>query len=580
MIKIIAEVANAHQGDFSKAYKLAQKSKEAGADAVKFQIYFADEMLDKKHPHFNHFKKQSFSENQWTNLIKKTKKLNIKIYCDVFGIRAFKLAKKNMVDGYKIHSSDLNNILLLKQVARENKDVFLSCGGSTISEIAYALTYFNNNKKPILLHGYQSFPTKLEYTNLDRINLLKKEFKDNCLYGYQDHISGSDIYNRYISIAAMGYGIDFLEKHVTLNRKLKGVDYYSSLEPQELKKFILIIKKIHKGFGINQKEFSKDEFAYRNKMKKHLFVKKNFKKGQKVNSNFVEFKRASTQIIHPMDVDYFKGKKLIKNLKKNTILQKSHFFNKTCAVIVARCESRRLPNKALLKINNQHLIEHLVLRVKKSNMCDQMILCTTKKKQDNKIVKIAKKHKVKYFRGEVLDVLKRILDSIKRLKPDIIVRITGDDILIDTNYVKKGIKYFLDNNFDYLDHKNLPPGTETEIFDKSVLNKIFLSADDTLGTEYLTNYVKDNDLYFKTGSAPVSNKHKVNLRLTIDNLSDFNFVKPFLIKMRKENKLSTYCLDDICKFYLKKKRNDAFLKIKNLKKINTNLNISKYYKLI
>ena len=148
----------------------------------------------------------------------------------------------------------------------------------------------------------------MEYTNLDRINLLKKEFKDNCLYGYQDHISGSEIYNRYISIAAMGYGNDFLEKHVTLNRKQKGVDYYSSLEPQELKKFILIIKKIHKGFGINQKEFSKDEFAYRNKMKKHLFVKKNFKKGQKVNSNFVEFKRASTQIIHPMDVDYFKGK--------------------------------------------------------------------------------------------------------------------------------------------------------------------------------------------------------------------------------------------------------------------------------
>ena len=73
-IEIIAEIANTHQGDPNYAYELASKCLLSGADSIKFQIYFANELLSKKHPKYNHFKKQSFSELTWRDLFSSLKK--------------------------------------------------------------------------------------------------------------------------------------------------------------------------------------------------------------------------------------------------------------------------------------------------------------------------------------------------------------------------------------------------------------------------------------------------------------------------------------------------------------------------
>ena len=147
-VEIIAEIANAHQGDPENAYQLGLHGINSGADAIKFQIYFAEELLTKKHKRYNHFKKQSFSTNTWIKLISKLKKNKTKIYCDIFGEKAFKVASRLNVDGYKLHSSDLNNIFLLKKLKKTNKKIFLSAGGSTINEIGYAINTLSKKKKP------------------------------------------------------------------------------------------------------------------------------------------------------------------------------------------------------------------------------------------------------------------------------------------------------------------------------------------------------------------------------------------------------------------------------------------------
>ena len=93
------------------------------------------------------------------------------------------------------------------------------------------------------MHGYQSYPTKVEDTNLNRILLFKKVFKNNCYYGYQDHIAGDDEMSSIIPFVSLSMNINFIEKHVTLNRSDQGVDYYSSIEPDQLKNFLKILKK-------------------------------------------------------------------------------------------------------------------------------------------------------------------------------------------------------------------------------------------------------------------------------------------------------------------------------------------------
>ena len=257
--KIIAEIANSHQGDVDNAIDLANKSITSGADAVKFQVYTADELLHKNHPRFNHFEKQSFNTDQWKKIFNNIKKKKAKIFCDIFGQKSFQIACNKKIDGLKIHSSDLINKNLLELVSnKKNLEIFLSTGGSTINEINYAVLILKKNKiKPVLMHGYQNYPTAIEDTNLNRINYFKKIFKHSCKYGYQDHIAGDDEMNFVIPFVSISFGLDYIEKHVTLNRSEKGVDYYSSIEPKELRDFINKIKIIKSSFGKHFFTFSK-----------------------------------------------------------------------------------------------------------------------------------------------------------------------------------------------------------------------------------------------------------------------------------------------------------------------------------
>ena len=258
-----------------------------------------------------------------------------------------------------------------------------------------------------------------------------------------------------------------------------------------------------------------------------MLLKKNKKKGQLVKKSDIIYKRCETTCLEPLDLSFLKNKKLVTNLEKNEILKKKHFVNKVIIIVVARVESKRLPNKALLKINNQSLIEHLLIRLNKNKKNKQLLLCTTKRMADNQLIKICKKNNIKFFRGSIENVLDRIINGIKKYQHNIMVRITGDDILIDTDYMDIAINHLIENNLDYVDHKDLPSGTETEIFDRETLTFIHRTANDLTGTEYLTNYIKNNKIIFKTDTAPVLKKHASNLRLTIDTKKDFIFVKRF-----------------------------------------------------
>jgi N,N'-diacetyllegionaminate synthase len=237
-IEVIAEIANAHQGGPELALELARRIAGAGSDAVKFQIYFADELLTRNHPRYEHFKRLSFSQDAWRKLLSETKRLGVKVYADVFGLDALKVAAESNLDGFKVHSSDLSNTKLLHELAHQNKKVFLATGGSTILEIKYALEHIDRFSKPseiVLLHGFQAYPTSSEDTILARLGKLRELFGDTVSLGYSDHISPDDKFSVILPLMAIPYEISYVEKHVTLDRAAKGVDYYSSCEPSDLK---------------------------------------------------------------------------------------------------------------------------------------------------------------------------------------------------------------------------------------------------------------------------------------------------------------------------------------------------------
>ena len=501
------------------------------------------------------------------------------IYADVLGLKAFRVAKKLNVDGYKVHSTDLMNDALLKIISKDKKKIFLSVGGAKISELHNAMRFFNDkSNKPILMHGFQSYPTEIKDTNLHNLQKLKNYFGSECNYGFQDHISGNSKYNLYLSLVSLGYEIQYLEKHVTLDRKKKGVDYYSSLQPKEFKNFCKIINQSSEGIFLSGGGFSIAEDKYRKTTKKFWILKRNLKKNSKIYSKDLEFKRINNQSMEPLFLREIVGKKIKQNLLKNTIICNNHFHHKVCATIVARYNSNRLPGKAALKIEGRPLLDFLFLRAKKSKLVDKIIFCTTKDKSDDLLVDIAKKNKISVFRGQEKNVLGRILKATQQSNPDVIIRITGDDILIDVDYMDKAIKYHLENNLDYTDLKKLPSGTEVEVFNRKILNFINKNAIDSSGTEYLTYYIKDNQDCFRTGSAPILKKHQKKIRLTIDNKKDFRFVRPFLKNMVKKRKIDDFNIDDILAFY-KSRTNKQITKQKNFN-INTGLKKNSYKQLL
>tara|TARA_B100000886_G_scaffold331859_2_gene283875 strand:- start:5538 stop:7265 length:1728 start_codon:yes stop_codon:yes gene_type:complete len=570
-IEIIGEIANAHQGSVKKAINLANAAFMSRADAVKFQVYFANEMLSPKHKRFQHFKKQSFSKIQWLKIFNFCRKKKIKFYCDVFGLDALKFVQKNNVKGIKIHSSDMANKQVLSEI--KTKKVFLSCGGANINEIAYAVNICKKKRiKPILLHGFQSYPTEPLDVNFSRFGYLKEIFQDFAEFGYQDHSSGSSQYHKLLPFFACGMGATYLEKHITFDRKKKGVDYYSSIEPKDFSNFVKLIRNLEKSYNGNIYQISKKEKIYREDTKKIYFVKKDIPKKYTLKSKDLVMLRSSNHKVKPQPIENFIGKKTIRKLKKFFPIRNVDLKQKIIVIIVARSRSKRLPNKASKLICGYTTLDHLIRRVKKSKTINQIILCTTKKKEDLNIIKIAKKNKISFFRGDNKNVLNRMLSSLKNKKFDHIVRITGDDILIDPDYLDIAVRSHLRTNSDYTDHKKLPSGTETEIFSSKLLKNIMLTSYSSEDTEYLTNYVTDSKSEYICNSAPVKFFHQKRIRLTIDTKKDFIRVTKFLKQMKNENKLFDYRMNDIIKFF---KKNDSKISLKKKIQINTNKDWSK-----
>ena len=229
-INIIAEIANAHQGDPNAALRLAKAAAEAGANSVKFQIYSAQELLTRSHPRYAHFRGQAFDEQTWDWLLLEAKLLGVEVYADVFGHDAFKIAKKHSLDGVKVHSSDLINSTLLDEIALFDGKVFLAVGGSSLMEIRYAFEHvskFDGPTEIVLMHGFQAYQTEVEDSKLERLNSLKKLFSKSLSIGYMDHVDADSLFSSILPLLSIPFGVKYIEKHITFDRAKKGVDYYS-----------------------------------------------------------------------------------------------------------------------------------------------------------------------------------------------------------------------------------------------------------------------------------------------------------------------------------------------------------------
>jgi len=550
--EVVAEIANAHQGNPETAAKMAAAFSKAGADAVKFQIYFADELLTPDHARFEHFKKQSFAAEVWADLLPCAKACDVQVYCDVFGIEALSVAARYGADGFKLHASDLSNNLLLDAVAEMPGRVFLSAGGATIREIVHSVErMLTSGKRPVLLHGFQAYPTRIEDCCLARLAWLHEIFGDSCDLGYADHIAGDNPFARSLPLFAMGLGASVIEKHVTFERDAKGVDYFSSLEPEEFRGFVRDVRHCEAALGGRPSAMPEAELAYRHAVKKHWVASRDLKAGAVIAAEDLVMKRVEDAPDSPLPCEQLTGRRLKQGVSMDTRISRAMVETRVWALPVARSKSSRLPGKALIEIAGRPALVHLFERLKQCAIVDRVVFCTTTDKEDDALCVLAKHAGIDVYRGPSDDVLSRMVGAMGNEPVDIVLRVTGDDILVDPDYVARAVQHHIASNAEYTDLKDLPSGTEVEVFDGALLHELLEAAQDSSGTEYLTNYITDNKSHFRCTSVAVPACHAHDWRLTLDTPEDLKVIKGLLEHMAEIGKGTSYRLDDIVDYFTK-----------------------------
>lgn len=319
---IIAEAGVNHNGSFDLAKKLVDAAKNAGADAIKFQTFKADDLVAKKSKLANYQKKNIGKNESQLEMLRRVE-LNeedfkkLKKYCDEKNIIFLSTPHTEasvdllnpLVSSYKISSADVTNIPLLEKVAKTKKTIILSTGMANIDEIHEAVSAIKNkgNKKIILLHCTTDYPCPLSEVNLNAMLTLKKGF--NLPVGYSDHTLENTV-----PVMAVVMGAAVIEKHLTLDKSLPGPDHKASASPEEFKKMVEMIREVNKILGSGIKKPTKAEEAIKKVVRKSIFAKINIKKGTIIKENMLAIKRPGTGL----EPKYFRkiiGKIAKKNIK-------------------------------------------------------------------------------------------------------------------------------------------------------------------------------------------------------------------------------------------------------------------------
>ena len=149
-------------------------------------------------------------------------------------------------------------------------------------------------------------------------------------------------------------------------------------------------------------------------------------------------------------------------------------MDKIVATIEARMTSSRLPGKPLLKVIKKTMIEHLVLRLKKVQSINEIVLATTDNQADDILISAVKNLGIKVFRGDENDVMQRVIGAAESVKASTVVEITGDCPLIDPEIIEQCIRMFKLHAVDYVSNaviRSYPDGMDTQVFSLKTLKK-------------------------------------------------------------------------------------------------------------
>ncbi len=316
---IIAEAGVNHNGSMAMALDLVAAAKQAGADAVKFQTFIAEEEISQFAPKADYqkaltgesesqlemVKKLELNEAQHYRLIECCRSHEIEFMSSPFDLKSIALLEKMHLNRIKIPSGEITNLPYLRRIAAMGLPVILSTGMSEMPEIEAAvgvLVSVGLSRGDItVLHCNTEYPTPMCDVNLRAMLSIGQAL--GVATGFSDHTLGNEV-----PIAAVSLGAVVIEKHLTLDRTLPGPDHKASLEPQEFRAMVQAIRNIEMALGDGCKRVTSSEEKNRMIARKSIVAAVPIRRDESFTAQNLTTKRPGTGL-SPMRWDEITGQK-------------------------------------------------------------------------------------------------------------------------------------------------------------------------------------------------------------------------------------------------------------------------------
>ncbi len=325
---IVAELSGNHNGDYNRAIEIIHAAAEAGADAVKLQTYTADTItIDCDKPWFmtsegslwegrtlHDLYKEAYTPWEWhEGLIEEANKLGLECFSSPFDFSAVDYLENLNVPAYKIASFEINDIPLIRKIAKLHKPIIFATGIAYEEDIQLALDTCKEegNEDIILLKCVSAYPTPYDMVNLRMMQCLSDKY--GCLVGLSDHTLGS-----VVAEGSVVLGGKMIEKHLTLNRSAGGVDDAFSMEPGEFAEMVKNVRIMEQALGSYDYGIS-DKQASERRLSRSLFVVKDIKAGEKLTPENVRSIRPGNGM-HTRHYEEVLGMTAINDIEKGTPL--------------------------------------------------------------------------------------------------------------------------------------------------------------------------------------------------------------------------------------------------------------------
>ena len=331
---VIAEIGINHNGDVGMAKQLVDAAVSAGADAVKFQKRklsdtYRQEILEQpRHgeqglqyivPILVEFE---LADDQYRELFEYCATKHITALCTPWDCASVDFLESCQLAAYKIGSPDLTNFPLIEYVARAGKPMFLSTGMSSEDEIRRTLTFLDERDvEYALFHCVSTYPAAPEEINLRFMETLR-EWSGRPV-GYSGHDNGIAI-----SLAAVAMGARTLERHLTLDRSMRGPDHKASLEPAQFAEQVRAIREVEASLGVGRRWITRGETLNRRVLAKSLVAATDIPAHTPISTTMLTTKSPGLGL-SPQFVDRLVGRRLSRTIKRDEMFLQSDIEDTT-----------------------------------------------------------------------------------------------------------------------------------------------------------------------------------------------------------------------------------------------------------